>query len=354
MTRTEPTTPPENTWIWIIKDSDSLRSGERADRAILEALEHDELEYSRSFLQKLMQDGHVLKNGSPCKASEKLEIGDRIEIRFPPPRTLELTPEDHQIPILFEDEHLVVIDKPAGMTVHPSETQLTGTLVHALLFQIPNLSGIGGVMRPGIVHRLDKDTSGVMVVSKSDTAHRALVDLFSAHELERKYWALCYGVPADVIPGPSAAKSYRYETLIARNPNDRVRMTSDSKLISTEKGARKAISNLRWIERFDRFACLIEAELETGRTHQVRVHLTALGNSLLGDPLYGTPSSNATKWKALPAPVRPRVSELSGQALHARVLGFKHPITGEALRFEQAPPPAFQNLLAALKEHSTA
>jgi 23S rRNA pseudouridine1911/1915/1917 synthase len=239
----------------------------------------------------------------------------------------------------------VVVNKPPGLTVHPSETQMENTLVHALLHHIKDLSGIGGVLRPGIVHRLDKDTSGALVISKTDQAHHKLTEIFAAHAIERRYWAIAYGSP-DTGPG----NDLKVDTLIGRNPNDRKRMTTEV------RDGRRAVSHVRRLEEYAQarakpFASLLEVRLETGRTHQVRVHLTKLGHSLLGDPVYGTPSARHTKWLALPEDVRRVVETLPGQALHARVLGFAHPITGAPLRFEAPPPEAFRLLLASLQRY---
>jgi len=208
--------------------------------------------------------------------------------------------------------------------------------VHALLFHIKDLSGIGGTLRPGIVHRLDKDTSGALVVTKSDVAHQALVETFSKHDIERVYWALCYGVPRE----PSG----RIESTIGRHPVNRQKMAMNV------QGGRRAITHYKVLERFAKdSASLIEARLETGRTHQVRLHLTSLGCSLLGDPVYGAPSTRQPKWRALPALARPLIEHLPGQALHARVLAFTHPVTGKLMRFEAEPPEAFKRVLAALR-----
>jgi 23S rRNA pseudouridine1911/1915/1917 synthase len=303
---------------------------------------------SRSRLQKLMEEGAVVAldtagagapAGTPLKPRDKLAAGMRVEIRFPAPRPMGLVPDDRPLSILYEDEHLVVVNKPPGLTVHPSETQADGTLVHMLLHHVKDLSGIGGTERPGIVHRIDKDTSGALVVAKSDVAHRRLTEIFAEHAIERAYWAICYGSPAQA--------SGKIESLIGRNPSDRKKMSMDV------KEGRRAVTHWKRLEEYAvprarAFASLIEARLETGRTHQVRVHLTGLGHSLLGDRVYGVPSERHTKWLALPADVREAVSALPGQALHARVLGFEHPVTGKALRFEAEPPPALARLMERL------
>jgi 23S rRNA pseudouridine1911/1915/1917 synthase len=335
-------------WSWVVAAEDA---GLRADKAIHEAIEDDESgewegeprPLSRSQLQKLIDQGRAHRNGEGLTSSVKLVAGDRIELDLPDPEPLELMPENIPLDVLYEDEHIVVVNKQPGLTVHPSSTQRTGTLVHALLHHCGrSLSGIGGVLRPGIVHRIDKDTSGALVVTKTDAAHSALAAVFARHEIERAYSALCFGAPA-------WSGEHRCETLIARNPNDRLRMTTEV------KEGRKAITRFRVLERYGvaakaPYASLVEARLETGRTHQVRVHLTALNHSILGDPVYGTPSSNQPKWKALPADVQEFVRKLPGQALHARVLGFRHPVNGAELRFEAPYPSEYQRLLDRLRE----
>lgn len=340
----------ENLWTWVISEN---RVGVRADKAISEALENEEGEWdgeprpvSRSLLQKLMEKGHVLADGKPLDRSTKLAAGVSVQVRVPAPEPIELVPENITLDILYEDSHLIVVNKQPNLTVHPSSTQRTGTLVHGLLYHIKDLSGIGGKLRPGIVHRIDKDTSGALVITKTDEAHLALSAVFAKHDIERSYSALCYGAPGDW--GHSL---YRCETKIARNPHDRIRMTTEV------KAGKHAVTRFRCLKRFGHldkapFASLIEATLETGRTHQVRVHLTSLNHSILGDPLYGTPSANQPKWKALPEEIQEFVKMLPGQALHARVLGFKHPVTGDTLRFEAPYPPAFQQLLDRLDSYA--
>ncbi len=301
---------------------------------------------SRSQVQRLIEEGCATINGQPLKTSTKLQPDAVIEIRFPDPKSMELVPEDRPLDILYQDEHLVVINKPPGLTVHPSATQNEGTLVHALLHHIKDLSGIGGVLRPGIVHRIDKDTSGALVITKTDLAHQKLAEVFARHQIDRKYWALCYGSPHF----PTGI--YKVESLIGRNPTDRKKMTLNV------KDGRKAITYLKKIEEYGTsnkkpFASLIEATLETGRTHQVRVHLTSLHHSILGDPVYGSPTVHQTKWTALPKDVQAAVEKLPGQALHARVLGFDHPITGQKLYFEAEPPQQFSELLKVLKNYAS-
>lgn len=342
---------------WVVDES---FAGVRADKAIHEALESEEGAWtgtpttiSRSQIQKLIEAGKVRRNGAPLGRATKLSVGDLLEIEIPEPEPLDLIPEAIPLDILFEDEHLLIVNKQPGLTVHPSSTQKTGTLVHGLLHYFgagrgdstkTTLSGIGGKLRPGIVHRIDKDTSGALVITKTDEAHSKLSGIFAKHEIERAYSAICYGAP-------TWTSSFRFESLIGRNPNDRIKMTTEV------KEGRKAVTRFRCLEKYGTperapFASLVEATLETGRTHQVRVHLTALNHSLLGDPLYGTPSTNQPKWKALPAEVQEWTKKLPGQALHARVLGFRHPVTGEALRFEANYPPIYQGLLDTLRKYS--
>ncbi|MGK5082434.1 RluA family pseudouridine synthase [Bdellovibrionota bacterium FG-1] len=336
-----------STWSWA---ADDQASALRADLAILKALEQrlgawsgPEIYPSRNQLQRLMNEEQVFADGTPIKAKVKLLAGTLIQVHFPEPRPVGLIPEARPLDILFQDAHIVVLNKPPGLTVHPSETQNEGTLVHALLFHIKDLSGIGGEMRPGIVHRIDKNTSGALVITKTDTAHRALAETFARHDIERVYWAYCFGSPT--------TGAGRIENLIGRNPHDRKKMA-----ITVSEG-RRAVTHYRRIEeyglpKFQPFASWLEARLETGRTHQVRVHLTGLGHSLLGDPTYGVPTEKHPKWLAMPPLIREKVLKLPGQALHARVLGFTHPITGEKLRFEAEPPAALQALMDALKPYA--
>jgi 23S rRNA pseudouridine1911/1915/1917 synthase len=290
-------------------------------------------------LKKLFEDGSVLCDGKALKASTKLRAGSLISISFPAPAPSEVLPEALALEVLFEDEHLLVINKPQGLTVHPSPTKLQGTLVGALLHRGGALSRVGGPMRPGIVHRLDKDTSGALVISKTDECHRKLTEIFSRHEIDRTYWALCYGTPEK--------RAGEIESTLGRNPADRKKMAMNV------KGGRKARTLYKRLEEYGQarakpFASWLELTLHTGRTHQIRVHLTGLGCSVLGDPVYGTPSSKQPKWLALPANLREAVESLPGQALHARTLGFVHPMTGKKVAFTAEPPAAFRELLALL------
>jgi 23S rRNA pseudouridine1911/1915/1917 synthase len=254
-------------------------------------------------------------------------------VSVPEPEEAEARPQNLALTILFEDAHLIVVDKPAGMAAHPAPGTPDGTLVNALLHHCAgSLSGVGGVLRPGIVHRLDKDTSGVMVAAKTDAAHHGLAAIFAKHDIERAYAALVRGAP-DPARGT-------IETRIGRSPHDRQKMSV------LKVGGREAITHYRVEAAFGPalkpLAARVECRLETGRTHQIRVHMAAKGSPVLGDPIYGS---------GVPAKaVRAAIEEagLARQALHAKALGFVHPITGEALRFETAPPEDMRRLEARL------
>lgn len=327
----------------VFAEEDTAKN--RADKAIHDlCIEQEELAHlSRSQIQKLIEASQILVNGAKIRTKDTIALGSRIEITLPEPVALEVKAENIPLKILYEDEHLAVINKQPGLTVHPSSTQANGTLVNALMYHIKDLSGIGGVLRPGIVHRIDKDTSGALVITKTDAAHAGLSKLFSTHTIERMYWAIVYG-------NPSFEEDYTVSTTIGRSIQDRKKMA-----VNVPDG-RKAITHFRKIEAYgvpkkNPFAAFVEARLETGRTHQVRVHLAHLGNSILGDPIYGNPSENQPKWKVLPNDVQSAVENLPGQALHARVLGFVHPITGKKLYFEAEPFDDFQELLNSLAKY---
>jgi 23S rRNA pseudouridine1911/1915/1917 synthase len=294
----------------------------RLDRALADAAP----DLSRARIQALMAGGAVSHDGAiQADASAKAAPGlYRIEV--PPPAPAEPQPEFIALTVLFEDEHLIVVDKPAGMAAHPAPGSETGTLVNALLAHCgASLSGIGGVARPGIVHRLDKDTSGVMVAAKSDAAHRGLAALFERHDIERVYLALTRGAPKQ--------RAGTIATRLGRSPRDR------KKTAVVIRGGREAVTHYRVLRRYGPdakpMASRVSCQLETGRTHQIRVHLAHIGAPCLADPLYGA---------GAPAPaVRAAIDQagLTRQALHAAVLGFVHPITGERLRLESDPPDDF-------------
>ena len=304
--------------------------GARLDRALAGVMP----DLSRARIQALIADGAVSLGGAAATDSAARARAGVYRIAIPPPMPAEPQPEPIPLSVLFEDPHLIVLDKPAGMAAHPAPGSERGTLVNALLAHCgASLSGIGGVARPGIVHRLDKDTSGVMVAAKSDAAHRGLSALFAAHDIERAYIALTRGAPP--AQGTIA-------TRIGRSPRDR------KKMAVLRSGGREATTHYAIELRFGPparpWAARVRATLETGRTHQIRVHLAALGAPVLGDPLYGAGS---------PAPrVREAIAEagLQRQALHAAVLGFSHPVTGERLRFETPLPPDMAALQAALEK----
>jgi 23S rRNA pseudouridine1911/1915/1917 synthase len=291
-------------------------AGERLDRA-LAALAG----VARAQAQRWIEQARVRVNGAPARASQKLAAGDRVLADPPEPTPSELAPEPIALTILHQDEALVVLDKPAGLVVHPAPGHAAGTLVNALLHHVRDLAGIGGVARPGIVHRLDRGTSGVMVVAKTDAAHGALAKQFHDHTIERVYVAFARGAPAQ--------EEGRIERAIGRHPHDRKRMS-----IVTQRG-RAAATHWRVLRRFPRSGVVkLEIRPETGRTHQIRVHLASHGLPVLGDETYGQAAGGAFA-RALGRP-----------ALHAAVLGFVHPTSGATLRFE-APLPAD---LVALEE----
>jgi 23S rRNA pseudouridine1911/1915/1917 synthase len=321
---------------------------------------------SRSRLRALIEEGRVSANGVPATdPSAKVIAGAVYSIDLPPPAAAEPQPEAIPLDILFEDKHLIVIDKPPGMVVHPAPGQETGTLVNALLHHCgAGLTGIGGVARPGIVHRLDKDTSGVMLAAKSEEAHTALTAMFAAHDIERIYLAVTRGSPRPLIG--------RIETNIARSQSDRKKMAVvkekhfradhwSNDLTGGEDdtlAGKPAITNYRVLETFGRLdatgtqpaAALAECRLETGRTHQIRVHLAHIGTPVLGDQTYGKHRWLRAEGKG-PAFQRATATAKAfpRQALHATVLGFVHPVTGEELRFERLPPADMADLIDALR-----
>jgi 23S rRNA pseudouridine1911/1915/1917 synthase len=284
-------------------------------------------EVSRSQLSRQIGQGAVTVNDAVFPPSRKLRAGDVVVWTPPPVVVTELRGEDIPLKVVHEDRWLVVIDKPAGLVVHPAPGHEDGTLVNALLAHCDDLRGIGGELRPGIVHRIDKDTSGLLVVAKDDQTMKALGAAFKAHDIERLYEALVVGKPP--------AESGRIDTLHGRDPRDRKKFS-----IRVKEG-RRAVTKWRVVERFNG-AARMEAQLETGRTHQVRVHMAALGCPLLADRTYGKPPRD-------PA-LHAIADELGRQALHARTLGFVHPATGKTLSFTSAPPEDFRRALAALRE----
>lgn len=289
---------------------------------------------SRSRIKSLILEGHVTRNGIITRdASESVPAG--AEYRLTPPQAAPATPQAQEIGlnILYEDEFLLVLNKPAGMVVHPAPGNQDGTLVNALIAHCgDSLTGIGGEKRPGIVHRLDKDTSGVMVVAKTDAAHVRLSAAFATRDLERAYKALCWGVP-----NPSQGE---VDAPIGRDPRERKRMAVVS------RNGKTALTRYKMVHNFGMGAALVTCRLATGRTHQIRVHFAHIGHPLIGDPVYLKRRPAAAKYIAEPA--RSLALDFPRQALHAEILGFSHPITGENLRFEVPPPEDFLALERAL------
>lgn len=289
---------------------------------------------SRSRLKSLIQQGNVSDGTATITdPSATVKQGTVYSITLPPPEAAEPEGQDLPLTVVFEDADLIVIDKPAGMTVHPAPGSPRDTLVNALISHCgDSLSGIGGVRRPGIVHRIDKDTSGLLVVAKTDRAHSALAARFAAHDIDRAYRAVCFGTPV-----PPAG---RIDAPIGRHPRDRKRMA----VVGEAKG-RHAVTHYRTLER-PQGASLLECRLETGRTHQIRVHLSHIGHPLIGDPVYGR--GHGARVSKIPLASREAVRGFSRQALHAAVLGFDHPVTGEPLSFESPLPEDLVTLLRAL------
>lgn len=274
---------------------------------------------SRSFIQNLIEEGNAVINKISKKSNYKLKSGDKVELTIPSPAMLDLKPEDIPLDILYEDKDVIVVNKPQGMVVHPASGVYEGTLVNALLNHCTDLSGINGVSRPGIVHRIDKDTSGVLVVAKNDFAHNKLAEQLKNHSMKRVYIALAEGIIKEeegIVNQP-----------LARHPVDRIK-------IAVIKDGREAITHYKVIKRF-KSSSLIECRLETGRTHQIRVHMSFIGHPLVGDPVYG---------------YKKQRFNLNGQMLHAKVLGFVHPVTGEYMEFEAEPPEYFKKVIEILEK----
>jgi 23S rRNA pseudouridine1911/1915/1917 synthase len=281
----------------------------------------DELGLSRSHVKKLVEQGLVTVGGRPAaKAGHALKPGDDVEVTVPDPGPVDLAPEPIPLDVLYEDEDLVVVNKPRDLVVHPAAGHWSGTLVNALLEHVDDLEGVGGELRPGIVHRLDKDTTGVLVVAKNDRAHQSLSEQIRERTAKREYWALVHGAPG--------ADAGRIEAPIGRHRHDRKRM-------AVIPGAgRDAITHFRVLERLRGYS-LLACRLETGRTHQIRVHLAYIGHPVVGDPTYGT---------------RRQHLEMTAQALHARTLGFHHPATGTWMEFEAPLPNDFEQALDRLRK----
>ena len=292
-------------------------ASERIDKFLAEEYEN----LSRSYLQKLIATENVQVNGENVKANYKLAPGDILTINIPPSEEAQIVPEKIDLDIEYEDQDIIIINKKKGMVVHPAPGNYTGTLVNALMGHFKDLSGINGVLRPGIVHRIDKDTSGLILVCKNDNAHKFLAEQFKDHTVERGYYALVHGIVNEPLG--------RIEAPIGRNEKDR------KKMAVTFKNSKEAITNYRVIERFPQGYTLIECTLETGRTHQIRVHMAYLKHPLVGDYTYGS---------------KKKGSGFLGQVLHAYKLGFIHPTTKEKTYFESELPDDFKEVLTTLRE----
>ncbi len=318
----------------VLADSDvhlvATEAGLRLDRALADALP----DLSRSRIKHLISNGLVSTAGATITdPSYRVKPAEVFSVTVPQPAESALVGEDIPLDIVFEDESLLVIDKPAGLTVHPGAGQPSGTLVNALIAHCGNsLSGIGGVKRPGIVHRLDKDTSGLIVVAKSDSAHASLTAQFEARTVDRAYRAIVWGVP---MP-PNG----EIEGNIGRSHRNRTKMT----VVRSDRG-KPALTRYRLLRAFGDTTCLVECCLATGRTHQIRVHMTHIGHPLIGDPVYGRTTSN--RRAGLSTEAAKMANSLGRQALHAVKLGFKHPVSGARLKFESKLPQDMQ----LLKDH---
>lgn len=288
--------------------------GERIDKVIA-GLDAD---WSRTQVQQWIKDGHVLVNEKPVKTNYKCSLNDQIEISIPDPEELDVIPEQMDLDIYFEDKDVLVVNKPRGMVVHPAPGHMTGTLVNGLMAHCNDLSGINGVLRPGIVHRIDKDTSGLLMVAKNDMAHESLVNQLVEKTVTRKYKAIVHGV----IP-------HDYGTIDAPLGRD----SKDRQSMAVVDQGKHAVTHFQVLERFSQYT-FVECVLETGRTHQIRVHMKYIGYPLAGDPKYGPKKTLA----------------INGQALHAGVLGFIHPRTKEYLEFEAPLPEDMEHLLRLLRK----
>jgi 23S rRNA pseudouridine1911/1915/1917 synthase len=305
-------------------------TGERLDRFLATA----QPDLSRSRLQSLIRDGRVSVNGRAARASLRLRDGDRVRVEVPAPEPSELIAEALPLTIVHEDEDIVVIDKPAGLVVHPGAGVRRGTLVHALLHRYPEVAGVGGTGRPGIVHRLDRDTSGLMVVARSARAYRSLVEALRARTVRRTYTALVWGDPR--VPGGAI------ETAIGRHPKDRKRMAV------LARGGKLARTRWEVRERFG-LATRVEAHLDTGRTHQIRVHMEHIGHPVIGDPVYGRGKKQLSLRESERSLATEVASCLPRQALHASELELVHPATGARMTFDSPLPEAFERALALLR-----
>ena len=299
---------------YLVKDSDA---GQRIDKLLSIQL----TDFSRSYIQKLLSNRAVLIHGQPIKSNYKVKEGDYIQVEIPEPEVLDVQPENIPLDIVYEDTDILMINKPKGMVVHPAAGHYSGSLVTAILYHCQDdLSTINGVLRPGIVHRIDMDTTGLLVICKNNMAHQSLAEQLKVHSITRKYTAIVY----DNIPEDNGT----IHKTIGRHPVDR------KKQAVNVRNGRDAITHYRVLERFGGKYTMVECQLETGRTHQIRVHMASIHHPLLGDTVYG-PSKDPF--------------HLQGQTLHAGVLGFIHPRTGKYVEFHSELPEYFQNLILMLR-----
>lgn len=273
---------------------------------------------SRSYIQKIIKDGEVLVNGKVVKQSYCLKADDEIRCNVPEAKTLEVTPEKMDLDIVYEDSDIIIVNKPKNLVVHPAPGHMEGTLVNGIMYHCKDLSGINGVLRPGIVHRIDKDTTGLLIICKNDISHNSIAQQLKEHSIERTYHALCHGVLKDdegVIDAP-----------LGRSSNDRKKM-------AIVQGGKRAVTHYTVLERYKN-ATYVKLNLETGRTHQIRVHMASLGYPLLGDPVYGRSDDKYLKY---------------GQLLHAKTLGIIHPSTHEFMQFDSEMPAYFLDIINRMK-----
>ncbi len=297
-----------------------LEDGQRLDRFLTQALLEKDASFSRAFLQKLIEDGAVTVNGARCRKNDRLRMGQVVSVTVPPAKPIEAKAENIPLAVVYEDQDLLVVNKPKGMVVHPAAGNYEHTLVNALLYHCgESLSGIGGAIRPGIVHRIDKNTSGLLIVAKNDAAHAGLAEQIKVHSFLREYEAVVYG-------------GFKEDSGTVNEPIGRSRL--DRKKMCVCGDGREAITHYRVIARYQGFTHL-RLRLETGRTHQIRVHMAYLGHPVAGDEVYGPKRC---------------IASLNGQCLHAKTIGFQHPITGEQLYFDSELPGYFTAFLATLRK----
>lgn len=300
----------------IVMEITPEMEGERIDKCISNYLES----LSRSYIQKIIKDGKAYVNDAVVKANYKVKVDDKVQFEIPDCEEPDIPPQDIPLDILYEDKDILIVNKPKDMVVHPAPGHYEGTLVNAIMFHCKDeLSGINGVLRPGIVHRIDKDTTGSIIICKNDEAHRKIAQQLKEHSITRKYRAIVYGRIMEEEGTVNAP--------IGRHPTDRKKMAIN------EKNGKPAVTHYKVLERFDKYT-YIECQLDTGRTHQIRVHMTSIGHPLLGDEVYG----NAK------CPFK-----LEGQTLHAMTIGFIHPTTGEYVEYEAPLPEYFEHLLQILR-----